>query len=402
MVTGSGRVAAGGVAVLAAWMAAHAGPATVIDVPLVLDHNRMLVDAEIQGKDGAWRTARLWIDTGNPEFMVSEECARSLGFDAASPPRAAGGALKPVPLPSLAVRLSGEPLDTAGLTPMVRPGASRLWGTMHADGNIPSTVLRRYQVAFDYPARRVQLAAPGSMPHRGAAVPARVHPETGIAQIEVAAGGERLDLAIDVGASFTFVSGGQLTALAAKNANWPRVDRALGCANIWGTWPEEERWPVLRVPEIRLGPVAVAGVGVVGLPDIFGEGVGLGAWYSRKTAAPVAGFLGPNAFKGFRLEIDYAHGMVYLERGGPDEVHDMDLVGLTLRPEGDAWRVAGSAVEGVEPGDMLIQAGDLSVTGATMGTVVDALRGAPGDLRVLVVERNGKRVRIEARVRRHL
>jgi C-terminal processing protease CtpA/Prc len=59
-------------------------------------------------------------------------------------------------------------------------------------------------------------------------------------------------------------------------------------------------------------------------------------------------------------------------------------------------------VDGVEPGDVLLQVENLKTTGATMGTVVDALRGRPGDIRVLVLERNGKQFRIEARVVRLL
>jgi len=58
------------------------------------------------------------------------------------------------------------------------------------------------------------------------------------------------------------------------------------------------------------------------------------------------------------------------------------------------------AVEGAEAGDKLIQIGDLETTGATMGTVVDALRGAPGDIRYLLLERGGNKFRIETRVTR--
>jgi hypothetical protein len=45
---------------------------------------------------------------------------------------------------------------------------------------------------------------------------------------------------------------------------------------------------------------------------------------------------------------------------------------------------------------------NLETTGATMGTVVDALRGTPGDVRILVLERNGERFRVEANVERFL
>ena len=125
---------------------------------------------------------------------------------------------------------------------------------------------------------------------------------------------------------------------------------------------------------------------------------------------PVDGFLGPNAFKAFRVEIDYAKGAVYFEKGAEFDARDMDLVGLTLRPEADgSYQVIGVAekdgkpvVEGVEPGDKLLNVDDLETTGATMGTVVDALRGTPGDVRILVLERNGERFRVETNVERFL
>ena len=90
--------------------------------------------------------------------------------------------------------------------------------------------------------------------------------------------------------------------------------------------------------------------------------------------------------------------------------HDMDIVGLTLRPEADGrYRVIGitvvngkPSVPGVEPGDVLLKIENLEATTATMGTVVDALRGRPGDRRTLLLERDGERFLIEARVERFL
>jgi hypothetical protein len=188
------------------------------------------------------------------------------------------------------------------------------------------------------------------------------------------------------------------------------MNGAVGCANIWGWWPEETEWTVARLPGIRWGSVKLIGVGLVGLPDFFEAGTSLGEWYSKKTARPVHGFLGPNAFKAFRIEIDYANAAIYFEKGAEFDVHDMDLVGLTLRPEADgSYRVIGvarkgekPAVPGVEPGDVLLRVGDLEAKGASMGTVVDALRGEPGDVRTLVLERDGKQVEVKARVERFL
>jgi hypothetical protein len=187
---------------------------------------------------------------------------------------------------------------------------------------------------------------------------------------------------------------------------------AAGCANMWGWWPPDEQYaPVARVPEIVWGGVRLAGVGVVGVEGVQRGGPLLGAWYSQKSARPVKGFLGPNAFKGYRVEIDYAGSAVYFEKGAalPDS-NDMDIVGLALRPENDgSYTVIGivkqgvkATVEGVVPGDRLLRIGSLEVTGATMGTVIDALRGKPGDIRTLFLDRGGAKIKVDAVVKRLL
>jgi hypothetical protein len=116
----------------------------------------------------------------------------------------------------------------------------------------------------------------------------------------------------------------------------------------------------------------------VGLPDFFGTGASPLDWYSQKTARRVEGFL--------------------------------DVAGLTLQPLPDgSYRVVGVAkkngrpsVAGVEPGDVLLEVGGLKVTGATMGTVVDALRGTPGQTRTIVLERSGRRLTVQTGVVRFL
>jgi C-terminal processing protease CtpA/Prc len=88
----------------------------------------------------------------------------------------------------------------------------------------------------------------------------------------------------------------------------------------------------------------------------------------------------------------------------------MDILGLTLRLMTDGrYQVIGLVgkngkplVEGIKSGDILLQVGDLKTTGATMGAVVDAMRGTPGDKRILKLERDGQTFTVEARVERIL
>ncbi len=392
-----------GTALAAGWLLlafVRVGSAGSVTVPFTLDHNRMLVEAEMQRKDGSWRKVRLWVDTGNPDFLMSPELATDLGLDWKGTPR-------PAVRPPGGVRIGGQALDFEGVHADVLDGVPWLFSTMHNDANLPSTVMSRYQVVFDYPRRELTIAAPGALAHRGVRVAAAVHPTTGIVQVDATIAGRTLGFALDNGASYSFASDGFVADLLKRHGRWPHTVGAVGCANIWGWWPREPEWTVVRVPEIRVGRVKLADVGLVGLPSFFPDGATVGAWYSKKTARPVEGFLGPNAFNSLRVEIDFANAAVYLEQGAKPNAHDMDIVGLTVRPQPDGnYSVIGVAGEGesgcVEPGDTLVKVGDLDVKGATMGTVVDALRGTPGETRAIVVDRQGKRVDTRCAVRRFL
>ena len=167
---------------------------------------------------------------------------------------------------------------------------------------------------------------------------------------------------------------------------------------------------MVRIPEFQWGTSKISDAGIAGLPAGFPGEKDVASWYSLKTAHPVNGLLGPNAFKAFRVEIDYADSAVYLEKGAGIDGHDMDIVGLTLRPLNDKrYQVIGvlnkdgkQLLEGIDPGDILLQVGDFKASGATMGTVIDALRGKPGDIRVLKLERKGKPFTVTAAVERIL
>jgi hypothetical protein len=180
---------------------------------------------------------------------------------------------------------------------------------------------------------------------------------------------------------------------------------------MWGWWPaNEQQFPVVRIPEIKWGNTRFENLGIVGASDFSPNGPTLGEWYSRKTARPVDGFLGPNALKDYRVEIDYAKGMVYFEKGNPGLQNEMDLVGISVRQLPDkAYQVVGivqadgkPGVEGLEPEDLILSIDGFKTQGATMGRVVDKLRGKPGDIRVIVVERKGIQIRVEAVVKRFL
>ncbi len=376
-------------------------------VPFILDHNRMLVDAEFQRKDGSWFKARLWVDTGNPDFLVSESFAQNLGL--ASDPGQAG---RPMTT-GMKVRIGGMPVNFDSVNISVGKGLKWLFNTMHNDGNLPSTVLKRYHVVFDYPDKMFTIAEPGVLRPRGIRSTALVNPVNGIIQMDAVIDGKPYSLALDNGASFSYMSDTIINTIIRHHPDWPESKGATGCANIWGHWPGEADWSMVRIPEFQWGALTIADVGIAGLPAFFRGNKDLGAWYSQKTARPVNGFLGPNAFRNYRVEIDYRENAVYFEIGIISNKalrYDMDIAGLTIAPLDDGkYQIIGvvkrngkSVIEGIEPGDVLLRAGDLPVTGATMGAVTDALRGNPGDIRKLVIERQGKVFTIFVRAERFL
>ncbi len=376
-----------------------------VTVPFVLDHNRILVEGEIQRKDGSWRKVTLWVDNGNPAWCMSESLARDIGIDLTGKKGNFIAELTP------GLRFGGKSLSTDSVEAHVMTQPFWLFSAMHNDANLPSSVLMKYHAIIDYPNRTLTLADPGTITPQGNRHPVNIHPKTGIVQMNGSINGDSMSFAIDIGASYSFISGEIIFGYSQQYPAWQVMTGALGCANMWGWWPSgEETLQVMRVPEIILGTEKLNGVGVVGAPRIAPNGPSLGQWYSRKTALPVAGFLGSNAFESCRVEIDYFNSAIYLMQSQPTSDDDMCLVGLTLRPEEDgSYSVLGVSlnegkpgVEEVQTGDKLLQIGNFKTRGATMGTVIDALRGKPGDTKILMLERCGKSFIVNAQVLRYL
>lgn len=55
-------------------------------------------------------------------------------------------------------------------------------------------------------------------------------------------------------------------------------------------------------------------------------------------------------------------------------------------------------MEGVLPGDRLIRVGDLETRNATWGAIYDRMHGKPDETRTLLLERDGNRLNVIAKV----
>ncbi len=256
-----------------------------VTVPIVLDHNRMLVDAEMQRKDGPWRKVRLWIDSGSTEFFISESLARDLGIDlSAAEDSTFNSANLDMDSPK-GIRIGGKDINFAGIRSRVKFQPYWLFTTMQSDGNLPATLLKKYHIVFDYPKQQLTIAEQGSIKPKGVATPVSIHPQTGIIQMDAVIEGESYSFALDMGASYSFISEGKLAKLSELHPEWPKVTGTLGCANMWGWWPaNEQQFKVVRIPEIKWGSVTLENMGIVGVADFSPNGPTLGEWYSRKTA----------------------------------------------------------------------------------------------------------------------
>jgi hypothetical protein len=381
----------------------------IITVSFTSDHNRMLVNGEVRRQDNSRRKVRLWVDTGNPDLFLSPELAKDIGI--ALPPDSLipdHGFIEVSPPTSLYI--GGMRLNTDSVTCYVVMKRHFFFTATHCDMNLPSTILKKYDVMFDYPGRKMTLGVPGEIHFHGVPVAAAIHPLTGIIQIDGMADGDSLSFALDNGASYSFGSTEFFSSVKKNHPGLPVCTGAVGCANIWGWGPKEETWLVVRIPEMKWGSVHLVDIGMTIPPDFTPDGQGMMDWYSRKTVRPVDGFLGPDAYSDFCIGIDYRNQKIYFYKTGKANTQDMNLVGLTVRPESDSsWTITGVAringlpmVEGVEAGDKLTRIGRLGTRGKTMGTVVGALRGKPGEEKDLILERNGKEIRIKTEVKRIL
>ncbi len=370
----------------------------VAELPMTRDHNRFTVDLDWVHGDGSTRRIRAWVDLGGTTVTISETLAKELGMDLSAMPAQGGHTfVTQVPLPVL--KLGGMRLDTAGMTVSVFPGPFSRPG-VQAQCTVPARCFRQLHVVFDYPEGKLILARPGVLKPRGVTVPIEVNPETGLCMITSTIDGEPVPLGLDTGSAGTWVSNSLTSAWQSRHADWPRLIGAAGSTNFFG-FPFEAQGVLMMLPQLAVAKDVVAGeTAVLGLDQ------GMFDWYSQKSAAPVRGFLGGDLLGRFRIEVDFSTRKSWWSPGKEPVRRDLDLVPLSLRPHADgSFTVAGVVAKEGNPlitdvltGDRLLGIDSLEVTASPMGRVIDALRGRPGETRTLRLEREGKRITVQANV----
>ena len=379
-----------------------------VKIPFRLDNNRMLVKGEIKRPDGTYRKITIWVDTGNPDLLLSEELAMDIGVISNNDRlRPVKGMIAVTPPKNL--NIGGMKLNLTDIRSYAVVEPFWLFKATKADANLPSSALMNYDVVFDYPGNMLLIKEKGEMKFTGLSLPACINEKTGIVQIDGMCCSDTFSFAIDNGASYTFGSTEFLTKIRSSNPDLKTCRGAIGCANMWGWSPFEDKWDVISIPELKFGDMVLKNIGMTVPPDFNNEGLGIMDFYSQKSAKPVDGFLGPNLFKEFAVGIDYANRNVYLKKKATLNPEHLDIVGITVRPEENGNYTIIGVVNKEEvpdfttvlPGDVLLQVDDLKVTGLTMGRVIDSLRGNPGDYHDLIVLRNGIELNIRMVVERY-
>jgi hypothetical protein len=375
-------------------------------VPAAIDHNRVVIDVEIPLADGSAQHVHAWVDNGNPELEMSRRLATALALNvscddkscSAPPPReiTIGGTA----IPLADVNEAKIPLKPVSGAAVLAPG-------MDVEINIPSTVLRHYDVLIDFVDRKFTIGAPGSIHFLGSSSKVQINAENGLIQVPSRIENKKYNLALDVGSSISFLSEELFNQLAAAHPDWPHMAGGVGPANMWGA-DAETKWSVMRVDRVQYGPLFLVDVPFIALPKSWTD------FFEKRAGMPTVGVIGSEVLLNYRVGLDYAHSMAYFDIGRLFTFPDFDVIGLILRPEDDGqYTILGVAdldgkpslptgPEGVQPGDHLIAVDNIGVHGATMGQVWSMLGGNPGQERKLTIERGGKQSTIAAQVQHFL
>jgi len=396
------------------------GSPALATLPFTLDDNRVFVEVSFVRPDGSAHKALAFVNQGQGGLTLSNALFRELDPRPGRDLHMTFGAMKiavdgGAALPESLSNGMSIGLNPFGGPPSPQESAQGPGGEMQAfaaplpvEAVIPPGLLQHFQVVFDYGARTMTLAAPGTLGPDGIAVPIRVNPHTGFAVTDAAIDGVRHVFVIDNGGSYSALR--STDGLVAAHPDWLRAEGGVGEANLTMRGLEAGA-PVVRAPHVAVGALILDDVGLLdmgGGGGLTGGVAGHLFWdsiYSAKAGEDVDGILAGNVLKGYRLTIDYPGRMSYWRAEAPPDAHDLDDVGLTLWRWKGATTIAGIAkkdgrdtVSGVAPGDVLLKIDGRDTKDMTRGELLSALHGKPGEVKHLTLARDGKAFEVDVKV----
>ena len=312
-------------------------------VPFIFDDNRIFAELTFVRPDGALRNAVAFVDLGTPRMVIDQELRGEIQPDQNKPLRLRVGNLE-------------IPIESSALETDTRLGFTGYDGkrTIPVEAILAGSLLKNYQVVFDYAKRNLTIARPNTLEGEGMGVPCRLNEKTGLISVSGAIAEHSYALAVDCGSAYSWIRENIAQQCVKAHPDWKRGTGAVGEANMQTrTDDAEARATILRLPEIRIGSLKLKQVGALGIsaeappiPPAPGESPVYGDffdWYSKKAPEPVIGWVGGNVLKGFRVMVDFPRRMIYWQQQIELDPHDLDQVGVTLEKRETAYFIAGIA-----------------------------------------------------------
>jgi hypothetical protein len=376
-----------------------------VTVPITFDHDRIIIDVDVPLTDGSTKRVRAWVDNGDPEQWVSSRVSTWLGLALGNCDGQVCSAKSPTPMVSPEILIAGMKVSLSAMGKIKVPAGDRtpIAPGMNAEINIPSTVLRNYDVLINFPGRELTIGQPGSLKFQGVKAKVMVNGENGLIQIPSQIENKKYNLGLDVGSSISFLTADLFDKLTSAHPDWPHMAGAIGPANMWGL-QDEPKWRLMRVARVQYGPLFLTDVATVEFA------ADRATYFEKRAGVTTAGLLGANALINYRVGLDYGHSTVYFEIGRTFNFPAFDVIGLILRPEASgSFTIIGVAdyagkpsVPEVRAGDHLIAVNGIPIAGSTLGQVWTMLGGEPGNERTLTIERAEKQFTVVAKVQHFL
>ncbi len=362
--------------------------------PFILDGNRIYAELAFVRPDGSLHSGLAFVDMGSPAMTLTAALFWELQLDHGKP--------LVLHLGELAVYVPAEEVERDPAGPY------SIGSLLKVEAVLPAAVMRHYQVVIDYQRRQLTFGSPGAIKPQGVPISFRMHPATGLIEVEAEIAGRKYEITIDNGSAYTWFRQETAKLWLRANPQWERGVGAVGASNMMmADHRGEASGILLRIPEIRLPGLSLLKVGALapGRVRQLSGNLELFDWYSKKNAAPVIGWIGGNVLKSFRLTIDYPNHTLYWLKFAEPDADDLNQVGLTLESRLGEYVVAGIArknqgatLDGVEVGDRLIEIDGLKLKDATWGEIYKALHGQPGEIRRLTLKRGGSTITLRVPV----
>jgi hypothetical protein len=304
-----------------------------------------------------------------------------------------------VELPTASI--GGMPLDMRTSKAFVHLGAASFTNKDKVEGLLPGKALEHYQVVLDYPRQQLSVGAAGSLPHRGERLPCPYIASSGHPRIDVEIDGVSYGFLLDTGTKLTLIREDILQRWSKEHPDWPNSTGAVGPANVDGA-PDDAF--LLRIPSFQLGSFTVNSVVAASRPNETFSAT------SYETPTAIVGALGGNVLSRFRVEIDYADQLLFLEPAVAEQANDFDTVGLVLATNSAgqlivrAVSASASSVtrHNILPGDIIVQISGSGRAPFTLTEAAEALSGVVGERKHLRIVRHGKPMSVTVVVSRIL